>query len=268
MYIGTSHYQKTTPMAYAASCPSTPYLEPALQNAKVYRNILEDIGRDGIQVGAAISGMEIYDNVVKRYALTESYGHIGGIQINPGSVGKVYNNWIESAGGVAENAIQYAGGGDGPLEIYDNIILKTKLPLMILGHLLSPNHATIFRNNTIVSDGGSLLYFFCYSGLLSTGSPHPITVQNNIFVGYDRIGSFIYTDGAGKSWYKIFDQGSNYCPINGATYGSNLEENLKIPGNYYSTSVSDAQFMDSVNGDYVLKVTSPAIGKGADYVAP
>ena len=69
--------------------------------------------------------MMIHHNTVRRYALQGVYGHIGGIQVNPGSVGHVYANYIESDPEISSNqGIQFAGGEDGPSYIYNNIIVN------------------------------------------------------------------------------------------------------------------------------------------------
>lgn len=262
-YIGTSHFNSTVGRAYVQTgCPDAGYLEPPLVNAKIYNNVLEDIGRDGIQVGAVTSGMEIYDNVVKRYAKKQDYGHVGGIQINPGSVGEVHGNWIEAmANDVEGTAIQYAGGSTGDVFIHDNVIVGSPTPLLTLGYMITSSNRTVFRNNTVVSSGGKPFYLFC-NAALSTTQPHHMDITDNIFVGYDRIGQFLFSDAQGD-WYKIFDGNAPKCPINGRVYDNALEAAQHVPGNFYSENVGDAQFVDAGMQNFRLLPTSPALGKGA-----
>lgn len=128
LYIGTSHYhQDPTPL-----CPDSALKEATLSNINIYAHKIEDIGRDGIQVGAGAGGVKVYDNTIKRYALKQSYGHAGGLQINLGTVGQFYNNWIESfADDQIGNGVQYAGGDAGDVDIFNNmIIIGKKLSVM------------------------------------------------------------------------------------------------------------------------------------------
>ncbi|APR79012.1 Hypothetical protein A7982_04359 [Minicystis rosea] len=262
-YIGTSHYNATEPRGYIESdCPETGYLEPPLVNTKVYNNLLEDIGRDGIQVGAVIEGMEIRDNVIKRYALKQDYGQVGGIQINPGSVGQVHDNWIEAfAGDKAGTAIQYAGGGTEDIDIHDNVVIGSPTPLLTLGYLIASTNRTIFRHNTVVNSGGKPFYLFCNAQLTAT-QPHQVTIEDNIFVGYAEIGAFIFSDASGD-WYKIVDSHAESCPINGHVYDNALEKDQHVTGNFYSKNVADAQFVNAAAQDYHLAPGSPATGMGA-----
>jgi hypothetical protein len=204
--------------------------------------------------------MSIHNNVIRRYALLEDWGHIGGIQLNPGSVGHVFGNYIESDdGNVVDNAIQFAGGEDGPTYLYNNIIIGTSTPFMALsrmGNLDSPVH---LLNNTVVSrsDGGKTIYLFC-----DADWSQDFFVTNNIFTGYEFVGRYIFTDGEGRVWTKIVDHNSANCPINGLVHDNDLDENQMIEGNLYEQDPTQVDFVDFDGGDYHLEGTSPAVGTG------
>lgn len=261
MYIGTSHYDRGGG-GYLSACPDLGYMEPPLRRVHVYDNILEDIGADGIQVGAAIEDMEITRNIVRRYARTQDPGDLGGLQINPGSVGLVHDNWIEAfAEDGVGTAIQYAGGDAGDIEIYDNVIITPAVALMTLGHMIGPAHRTIIRDNTIVSLSGTALVFYCNPDL-SPEAPHEMSMTGNIFVGYARIGPFVFNDGT-DDWFHIFGSSAAACPINGHVYPNSREPDLEVPGNFWSREVTDAEFVDAAASDYRLQPGSPAEGMGA-----
>lgn len=246
MYIGTSHYHLNTTLL--TSCEAQGYLQAPLINAHVHHNLVEETGNDGIQVGGVISGMIIEDNVVKNYATKENAGHIGGLQINPGSVGIVRNNKVISKGGISETAVQYAGGSAGDIEITNNWIINSKTPFLILGMMLTSTNKTIFRNNTVVNDGGTSMYHFCYAngGLLSPTQQHQIIIEKNIFAEYDTVATSL-----GGGWFKIFDQGANLCPINGQIYGNaGGDSNFQIPTNLYFPNVNSAGLTNPAAGDY------------------
>ncbi|MFP6751116.1 MAG: hypothetical protein VB855_05540, partial [Pirellulaceae bacterium] len=226
------------------------------------------VGRDGIQVGAAIEGMLIHNNVIRRYALGVEYGHTGGIQLNPGSVGRVFGNHIESvSGSTAIDAIAFAGGEDGPTYLYNNLIVGAGTGLMALSRMGNADSPVHFLNNTVVhsGDAGSVtLLLFCSPSWDDSETwVQDFSVKNNIFTNYEYVGSYIFTDGEGGAWTKFVgnDQSGN-CPINGVAYGNDLDENQKIEGNLYAQDPTQVGFVDFAGGDYRLDATSTAVGSG------
>ena len=261
IYLGCSHYHLDYSPTSGEDC-APGIAEPAMRRVEVHHNRVEEVGRDGIQVGSAIEGMLIHNNVVRNYALLEDYGHVGGIQVNPGSVGRVYSNLIVSKeGNMADNGIQFAGGEDGPTYLYNNVIAGSRVPFLALtrmGNLDSPVH---LLNNTAIgrSDGGRSLYLFC-----DPARAQAFSVTNNIFAGAELAGNYIYTNGDGQAVSKIVDGNAESCPINGQVYNNDLDENLKIPGNFYDSDASVAGFVDLDGVDYHLDEGSPAVGAGVN----
>ena len=259
IYLGCSHYHEEYSPTSGEEC-APGFAEPAMRGVEVHHNLIEEVGRDGIQVGTAVEGMEIHHNIVRNYALKEDYGHVGGIQVNPGSVGRVYANLIVSKeGNLSDNGIQFAGGADGPSYLYNNLIVGTKVPFLALtrmGNLDSPVH---LLNNTIIgrSDGGRSLYLFCDPDRVQN-----FFVTNNLFAGAALNGLYIYTNNSGQVVGKIVDGNAENCPINGQVYNNDLDENLKLPGNLYDPDLSIFDFVDLEGGDYHLNEGSPAIGAG------
>jgi len=262
LYIGPSHYHKESSPT-SEGCAGIP--EAALRGVQVHHNTVEDVGRDGIQVGGAIEELAIYNNVIRRYALLGDYGHIGGLQINPGSVGRIYANRIESGeGGLPDNAIQFAGGEDGPTYLYNNVLVGSKIPFVALsrmGGLESPVH---LLNNTMVSrDGGGMpLYLYCDAERVQEFS-----VTNNVFTAHEHAGNFLFSDGDGQVWSKIVDSNSANCLINGDQYDNDLDENQQIPGNLYLQDPTEVGFVDFEGGDLHLEGTSEAVARGENLSA-
>jgi|GEM_PF-3110225 len=259
MYLGPSHYhEETSPTSTEDCAPGLP--EAALKGVRVYNNLIENVGRDGIQVGAAIEDMEIYDNVIRRYALEEVYGHVGGIQINPGSVGRVYRNYIESEPSVPDNAFQFAGGVDGPTYLYNNVIVGSSTPFVGLGRMGNSTSPVHFLNNTAISraDSGKTLTLYCIDD-----EEQPFTFKNNIFTEYQYVGSYIYTDSAKQAWtYLVGNEHAENCPINGQVHANSVDEDQVLAGNLYAPDAGGVGFVDFENGDYHLSADSPAVGAG------
>jgi len=269
IYIGGSHYfMDESPTSDGCS---TGYAEPSLRGVEVYKNLIENTGRDGIQVGAAVENMAIHHNTVRRYALSENYGHVGGIQVNPGSVGHIYANLIESdPNTTAETAFQVAGGLDGPTYIYNNVIIDAAIPLAFLTNMGNENSPIYVHNNTLInkyiaptegvaSSGTSTLYLNCsFDG---SGTIQDFYFSNNIFTNYGSVGRYIYGP-IGDHYSKYYSDDG--CLINGRTYDNDLDLNLMLSGNLYEQDPYQVGFLDYAAGDYHLDSTSPAVGAGED----
>jgi hypothetical protein len=259
LYLGPSHYhEEASPTSGEDCAPGIP--EAALKGVWVHHNLIEDVGRDAIQVGAAIEDMEITENVIRRYALEEVYGHGGGIQVNPGSVGRVHRNYIESDPGVPDNAIQFAGGSDGPTYFYNNIIVGSSTPFVSLGRMGNAESEVLFLNNTTLSrsDSGKTLTLYCMEDELQ-----PFTFKNNIFADYAHVGGYIYTDSSDQIWTYLVGGGTaSNCPINGVVHENSLDADQQVEGNLYAQDPDLVGFVDLEGGDYRLDASSPAVGAG------
>jgi len=264
LYIGPSHYfEDYSPTSGEECSPGLP--EAALVGVQIHDNTVEDVGRDGIQVGAAIEGLSINNNIVRRYALLGDFGHNGGIQINPGSVGQVYRNLIESAsGGTLDNAIQFAGGVDGPTYIYNNMVLGSATPFIALSRMGNSDSTVFFLNNTVVNQGssGHTMTLFC-----SDDWVQDFYFKNNIFSNYEHVGYYIYTGSNGDIWTGLVGGGSAAnCPINGLVHQNDIDENHQIVGNLYLKDPIEVGFVDALGGDYHLEQGSPAIASGENLI--
>ena len=249
MYIGTSHYAKRSDDA----CPH----EASLIGVEVHNNLINGTHGDGIQIGAAISGVEVYDNVVLDYGRGNLGSHSGGIQINSGTNGNFFNNILRAAdGSTNSNSVQYVGG-EGPVSIYNNLFMNTPRALMTLNRM--PNSSSMtFVNNTVIGGSGGIFHFFCDS----LDGEQDYLIKNNLFADYDHIAQLIYADN-----YSYFNgQLGGNCPINGAVFrGHGIQDQLEIAGNLYAKNPSNAGFQNPQNENYRLRADSPAVDSGEDF---
>ncbi|MGL1889375.1 MAG: right-handed parallel beta-helix repeat-containing protein [Reichenbachiella sp.] len=142
-YVGGSHWANG--QEYQPGCVGTLLFEPELKGVRVYNNIVKTTGRDGIQVGSAVEDSEIFNNYIENYSHKKEDGHMSGIQINPGTTGKLYNNIILNGEGFG-----IFMGGRGDNFIYNNIIVAPTYDGIITQDNKS-NGDFYFINNTIVS---------------------------------------------------------------------------------------------------------------------
>ncbi len=223
-YIGNSHYHK--PITKTCNGKSTSILEHSVVNAKVYSNRVENAGRDGIQVGAVISGGEIYDNYVYNYGIGDP-NHINGIQLNPGFSGVVYNNYVEKGAGYGLFSL-----GDG-VSLYNNIAYNcTNGGIFCDDRNTTPGSSFKFFNNTLVQNGRYGIY------MLSDDS------DNNEFFN-----NIIVSDGS---------TGFRYVRLNSGSIEWTEGNNVK------TKNINDLKFANVGSKDFRIGAGSTAIDGGKD----
>ena len=218
-YIGNSFYAE----GVSASCGIV--LPHAVINVKVYNNLTDSTGAEGIQVGSAISGCEIYNNSVKSPGVTPfANDQNNGIQIGEGTGGKCYNNLVSGAPG---NGIIVLGLGDNL--VFNNIILNSGDNGIFADSRYTPGPNFQFINNTVITTVNN--------GIKLDSELIPMnTVINNVLVN---------TGGTA-----IFKNSNNV--------------KLTSANNYINKDVATCGFIDFNNGDFHLQSLSPLIDAGAD----
>ena len=124
MYIGSSNYTGET---FNCNGKDTILMPPLLEGVKIYNNIIEYAGWDGIQVSSASKDCQIYLNTILYDSQDEHYAQMSGILIGGGTKGDCFNNFIAYGKG---NGIESHGLGGS--RIFNNIIVnpgKTFKPL-------------------------------------------------------------------------------------------------------------------------------------------
>ncbi len=221
IYVGNSFYAKGINTSCGRLFPH------AIHNAKIYNNTVKRTGWDGIQIGSATQGCEVYNNTVEEYGKRREPIHGNGIQLGEGTGGKCYNNVIRN--GFASGIIVL---GKGDNVIFNNLLINNG------GHgsfIDARPPATTgkgfkFFNNTIVNPGeDGVRIYATQSGLNNQ-------VKNNIIVG-------------GNTPVKLLH--------NGVT-------NTEVDKNFITKTVSQVQFVNHSKGDYRLKSSSPCVNKGSN----
>ncbi len=226
IYIGESHYHITvtvTPCNLQAQ-------EHEITGCQVYNNVLENIGRDGIQVGSATTNCSIHHNTIYNFGTTHEGYDASGIQINPGTNANTYNNVIDLGFGFGIFA-----GGRGGSHLYNNLITNCGM-----GGITSAAYAPvdpsgfIFSNNTLVNNS--------HVGMQSYANNTPNTFVNNIIVA-PSTGTFKYVDATspGIQW----------------TESNNIK----------TTDINSVKFVNPAGKNYRLQSTSPAKDAGINMVA-
>src|SRR5690606_8042497 len=121
----------------------------SIENVKVYNNITDKTGCEGIQVGCVLKGCEIYNNKVTNFG-TDPFAPAqnNGIQIGEGTGGKCYNNLVKNGPG---NGIICLGLGDNV--VYNNLIINAGSNGIFCDERYTTGNFYKFINNTIVNPG-------------------------------------------------------------------------------------------------------------------
>jgi hypothetical protein len=185
-YIGSSFYGGTSEGTCGTVYPHD------IEGVRLFNNITERTGREGIQVGCATIDCEIYNNFVRDPGTQNLANQNNGVQINPGTTGlfhsntvinapnngvaltslgnnAAFNNVVVGSGGHAFFADNRTGTISGSfLRVSNNTIVNAGQYAFRTYNELC---ATEFRNNLVVN---------ATSGTVNTGDGATVTQSNNI----------------------------------------------------------------------------------------
>lgn len=178
----------------------------SIKGLRVYNNLIEDVGYDGIQIKNADEDVEVYNNVVRNYGTKQKPAHNEGLFIGEGSTGKYYNNIIDTGSG---NGCMIQGLGN--IDLYNNVFMNQG------GHgiyatggeqaIRLENAPFNIMNNTVYNSGDFGFVFYgddggtkrfmnnlvVKAGTLTKESA-PVEMENNIFtnnvdsIGFENLG--------------------------------------------------------------------------------
>jgi hypothetical protein len=226
-YIGSSFY--------AGKKESCDVLYPhEIHGLRMYNNLVEDTGADGIQVGCATKDVEVYDNIVRRYGQDpfEPSQNMG-IIMNPGTTGKWYNNQIVDGTGMGVQIL-----GIGNVYLYNNLIVRPGRDGVFVDERteLIPNSGFHILNNTIVNPGRDGIRLYSKTSVGNTIINNIIAQPESLSQNYYSKDQFIY----------ILDPVIDYTE----------HHNLKV------NTVAEVGFIDPSKNDYGLQPNSPAVDTG------
>lgn len=244
IYLGNSFWQTGHPKT-GGQYPHNIY------GAKIYNNIFDKTGREAIQAGCVVEGLEIYNNVITNYGWNNpSEGQNNGIQIGQGTSGRVYNNFINNEENEeGSRAIFVMGIGEN--YVYNNVIIGAGNP---------------------AGEGGSMIV---NANLKKAPLPGDPGYDNGGFIGgaYFINNTIIDTKGVET----VFGTYLNAAPDN--VFHNNLVITTSdtwdgISGNNWTKSnnlrfrtMKEAGFVNPSGHVYDLKAGSEAVNAGADVSA-
>ncbi|WKV11232.1 right-handed parallel beta-helix repeat-containing protein [Marivirga harenae] len=149
LYIGHGFHAGWT----GNSCPNVVYPH-VIKRLKVFSNIIENTGYDGMQIKNGDEDIEIYDNYIFNYGTRAENGQNEGVLIGGPMTGLFYNNVIIKGTGNGLRMLNIGGNND----VYNNIIMESgKSGIRVDGgnefDLIFDNPYLNFFNNHIINSG-------------------------------------------------------------------------------------------------------------------
>jgi len=231
-YIGHSFYSGFT--ARDANCKGTVLYPHEIHKLRVYNNITDHTGCEGIQVGCATNDVEIYNNRVSNYGMSPfALYQNNGIQLSEGTTGKLYNNFIINGTDTAVNRSTAAG------------------------IIMFPYGGNYVYNNVVVN--------FMTSGIMVDNRAG--TVKNSlIFIGNN---TFVTKNNVNSEGLRIYSELTNNKVYNNVFAGSEFDIKYLTSkvladekNNFYTPNIKDAKFVDVLKNNYQLSPSSPCVDAG------
>lgn len=222
-------------------CGSNTIYGHDIKNLKVYNNIVERTGWDGIQIANSTEGCEIYNNKIRNYATRNAGSHKHGLLMGGYTSGRVYNNFIENGSGPGITTF-----GFGDVYVYNNVIVGAgDFGIFCDDRSTDPSKGFYFINNTIIRPGENGIRMYSYQ---SKGNVfyNNLIVDPGAYNNYERLTSWW---GTGKDAFIYINKVAKKIDFDSA-------------GNYFSRDINSLNFKNSKNGDYSLLAGSLAINKG------
>lgn len=135
----------------------------SIQGVRIYENVIENVGYDGIQLKNADADVKVFNNTIKNYGTRNEPAHNEGLFIGEGTTGEFYGNIVHTGSG---NGCQIQGLGN--LDIHDNLFINNKGNGIYASHgkyveRLANGYFNI-NNNTIINPGDIGLVFYNNDG--------------------------------------------------------------------------------------------------------
>ncbi|EMR04649.1 PKD domain-containing protein [Cesiribacter andamanensis] len=229
LYIGSSYY---TGKDYGCGM----VYSHEIHGLRVYNNIVENTGADGIQIGCATKDVEMYNNTIKNYGLDPfASSQDMGLILNPGTSGKFYNNQIFDGKGMGIMVL-----GIGNISLYNNLVVRPGGDGIFIderGPLL-PNSGYQVLNNTIVNPGRDGIRMYSRNSVGNRFINNIVAEPKTLHLNYYTRNQYLY--------------------LNHSDIQYTASNNLFVP------KITDVKFVNAGSGNYQLQETSNAVNKGAN----
>lgn len=235
-YVGNSFYEKGQNKECGKRFPH------AIHGIKIFNNRIMNSGWEGLQLGAATKGAEVYNNYIENFGQANKANQRNGLQIGEGTGGLCYNNVVISGNG---NGLNVLGYGDNL--IFNNIIVNPGLNGIFCDERFTPDvpgNGFKFINNTIINPGKDGIRLFAEQVELNK-------IINNVIINPATFDDY-ENDKTARDGFDSY------------IYLLNSSVNLEESNNYLTRDITEVKFMNPAGNDYSLLSGSPLINSGKD----
>jgi hypothetical protein len=229
LYVGSTKY-----LGQTVNCDGkdTLLLPSLLDGVKIYNNIIEYSGWDGIQVSSASKNCMIYNNTVLYDSQAEYENQMSGIIIGGGSKCDCYNNFISNGKG---NGIE--SHGLGGYRIFNNIIVNA-------GRSFFPEDFLKMKHGIFVSDVSAETdssFYMLHNDIINPKSDgirfSSIRSKKNLIASNAIInpGNFDFYENGNTSFNGV----DSYVML------PNAESDVLLSNNFLSRNIEDAGFVST-----------------------
>jgi hypothetical protein len=225
LYIGNSFY-----LGNDNYCAGKTVWPLPLKDIKIYENLIENTGWDGIQVGSAIAGVDVHHNTIIRAGLAEKNAHTNSIQIGEGSTGNYHHNliidakrgWHDAGGSDKDFATKELYASGEPTNIYENVMVGANKGMYINMRIRGEHR---IYNNTFVNVKGDIIHAY------NPDNKDPFIVKDNIFHNLETDAKFYYKQ--------------------------SIHDVVQYDGNIETKDINSIMFEDINNNNHKLLPSSP-----------
>lgn len=221
IYVGFPHYRGIPKACNGDTIMVIPHEVTGL---RIFNNSIDHTQREGLQVGCAVSDVEIFQNTISNYGLANIKWQRSGVHLSTGTSGKFFSNAIVTGSGAGMWL-----NGHGNNQIFNNLIVNSgEDAFMVYDSIVVDGTAYNIINNTIVNCSG-------YGMKVYTERNTMLNFSNNIITGY----------------------GSGTTSFPGSVA-------ISQEGNVAEPDPSNMRFEDIADGNFRLTAASPAVDAGSD----
>lgn len=222
-----------------------------LEGVRIYQNIIERSGWDGIQVTSAISDCQIYDNEVIDCSVSQTVGHMSGILIGGGTLADCYNNLIADCYGTGILVF-----GNGGTRVFNNVILRS-------AKRYAPDNPDLREHGIYLNDKTNLSksFYGIFSNTIIQPKSDCIRIAETVDFEVRIFNNILVDPGA---WSVYENDNTDWTGNDSFIFIQGERDHIRKAANATVRSMISPRFIDADNDDYHLDISSPYIDAGRD----
>ena len=238
LYIGSSKYTGQTINCNGKDTTVFPHV---IIGARIYNNIVENTGWDGIQVSSAQSNCQVFGNTIRNDSYEEYQYQMSGILIGGGSSCDCFNNQIFDGKGDGIDIL-----GLGNMKVYNNLIVNA-------GRTFKPNDPLAFKHGIYVGQTVTTpnATFDFFNNTIVSPKSNGIKYSNDEAIRASFINNLITNPG------RLLVEGDQ-------AYINGTQPAIQKSTNFFTPENGSARFLGQSPNPYDLLPNSPAVNTGTN----